>query len=181
MTHTHDQTGPAGPIAPRTRRTVTRVLRIAARTTAPIAAAVMIAALLDIVAPAASPLTLTSRDQMMLTALAAYGAHFAGRAYLTSAADWIDPDAHDGDRDADLAADALVRIAEDLRAGADPDHVAAALREYQVLPAAAAVLTQLSDRYRHDGRTELAYAALEAADRTGQAAAMLDDAAPDGR
>lgn len=134
-------------------RITTRVLReIADRleTTALLAVAVLTIAATFHAGPA---WTQMDRGTFTVAIFAAWGAAKFSESTLYGAADWIDPDARDGDS-AFLVAEVLNGLTDDIRHGADHDDVLIGLQASQVLPALHTVLGALGDAFDEGGESE---------------------------
>jgi hypothetical protein len=87
-----------------------------------------------------------SGNELVVFVFAAWGLAKLGDRALYDIADWIDPDARDGDS-AFVAAELFKQLAADVRQGAEWDDVRIGLKASQVLPALYGALDDLGDVY----------------------------------
>lgn len=163
----------------------TKVLRVAAQAlrrvgdlvgaavtwAATIAVVVLIA---NDVAGFASALDRVMGPKVAVLILAAWGVAQLVESAAYGAADWIDPDARDGDLLWDVVKD-LKQLAADVRQGADYDDVRLGVQASKLLPAVEQLLGAIGDMYDEDGEDDEASALYVAAVTVREAAAHLGE------
>ncbi|MDX2698938.1 hypothetical protein [Streptomyces ipomoeae] len=98
----------------------------------------------------------------ILLILATWGVARLIEGFAYDVADWIDPDARDGD-DLFSAATLLQGNVDDLRQGADYDDIRLGLQASNVLPVLYVLTTSLRNEYANDGEMEEASALSDTA------------------
>lgn len=111
---------------------------------------------------------------LMVAIVALWGAAKLVGEMAADVADWIDPDATDGDT-LWMAAELFKQLGFDVQNGADKDDVLAALQATRVLPALSSTLKDLQAAYQADGEQDEADDLSTAARQIQYAAEALGD------
>jgi hypothetical protein len=109
----------------------------------------------------ASALSKVTAGEAILLILAVAGTATLIETIAYGTADWIDPDARDGDALWDVVKE-LKQLTADVRQGADYDDIMLGVQASKVLPAMSLLLGALGDAYEEDGEREEARALYEA-------------------
>ncbi|MFE7442384.1 hypothetical protein ACFU7X_18255 [Streptomyces chartreusis] len=126
------------------------------------------------VTPFAPALSRVTEWAVIALVLALWGAAVLIENVANTAADWIDPDARDGDDLWEIAS-TIQRLAHDVRLGADYDDVRISVQCSRVLPAVEQLLGALGDMYDEDNEQDEASAAYNAALSVREAARLFGE------
>ncbi|POX58871.1 hypothetical protein C3492_35665 [Streptomyces sp. Ru62] len=165
MTVTHLNSADGHGLALRARRHTTHVLRLVGDHISTVAVGVAGAGALAWMAndiTEFAPVLNITVNMATLLILATWGTALLIKAFAYDVADWIDPDARDGDDLWKIAKD-IKQIARDVRTGASYDDVRLNVQCSKVLPAVEQLLGAIGDSYDDNGEEDEASAAYNAA------------------